>query len=424
MKLIQYTSRNLITPLLLILVIWAGCFYFLIMHEVDDETNDSLENYKEIIIKTVLADSTLLHDHVDLMTRYYIREVPEEEADLDKDIFYDSTVYIETELENEPVRVLQTWFMASNGKFYELIIKMSTLEKEDMAETILWSIVILFILLLCCILIVTQIAFRKSFKPLYNIVKWLKNYHPDKTRNLPENNSICIEEVEVLRNAIGEYTHRSINLYNLQKQFVENSAHELQTPLAICLNKLELLGENPDCTEEMLTEIADLHQTLSNLSRSNKALLLLSRIENKQFPETTTVIINAILSKIVPDFELMYEHKNITVEIKEISTLSYTMNESLAMTLISNLIKNAFIHNQTDGCIKITLTDQNFIIANSSNNPELDTKSIFKRFKSQSSRPGSTGLGLAIVKSISDIYHIKVTYSYENGVHQFKLTFP
>ena len=68
MKLIHYTFRNLSIPLLIILTAWACCFYFVIMHEIDDETNDSLENYKEIIIKSVLADSTLLRDHVDIMT--------------------------------------------------------------------------------------------------------------------------------------------------------------------------------------------------------------------------------------------------------------------------------------------------------------------------------------------------------------------
>ena len=46
-------------------------------------------------------------------------------------------------------------------------------------------------------------------------------------------------------------------MYNQQKQFVENASHELQTPLAICMNKLELLSEDPDCTEEQLSEIAE-----------------------------------------------------------------------------------------------------------------------------------------------------------------------
>ena len=72
MKLIHYTFRNLSIPLLIILTAWACCFYFVIMHEIDDETNDSLENYKEIIIKTVLADSRFSGTSVPVAgLRYY-----------------------------------------------------------------------------------------------------------------------------------------------------------------------------------------------------------------------------------------------------------------------------------------------------------------------------------------------------------------
>ena len=74
MKLIHYTLRNLFVPILVIFAAWGCVFCLMILHEVEDETNDSLENYKEIIIRSALADSTLLKDHVDIMTRYYIRE--------------------------------------------------------------------------------------------------------------------------------------------------------------------------------------------------------------------------------------------------------------------------------------------------------------------------------------------------------------
>lgn len=422
MKLIRYTFRNLITPLLLILMAWACSFYFLIMHEVDDETNDSLENYKEIIIKTVLADSTLLHDHVDIMTKYYIREVPEKEASVDQDLFYDTTVYIEAEMEFEPVRVLRTWFRASNGKYYELVIKTSTLEKEDMAETIFWSLIALYTMLLGCILLVIHFAFRKSFQPLTNIVTWLKNYHPGKMQELPENKS-RIEEIDVLHRAIGEYTSRSTELYNQQKQFVENAAHEAQTPLAICLNKLELLYENPDCTQEQLAEIDIVYQTLSSLKRINKNLLLLSRIENKQFPETNEVSFNEEIDYLLENFKSIFEHKQIQIEVKQDAPLVYAMNKSLAVSLISNLIRNAFIHNRQDGIIRIETDAHSLLIANSSNSPKLDEQTVFDRFARQSNKDGSTGLGLALVKSITDMYHIRITYQYTNELHQFKLFF-
>lgn len=421
MKLIHYTFRNLSIPLLIILTAWACCFYFVIMHEIDDETNDSLENYKEIIIKTVLADSTLLHDHVDIMTKYYIREVPESEADLDKDEFFDSTTYIEIEMEDEPVRVLRTWFMTADRKYYELTIETSTLEKEDMAEAIFLSIIILYVSLLCCILLVSHFVFKSSFRPLYTLVKWLKEYRPGKQQT-PLVNQTKVEEFKILNQAIQTATNRSTEMYNQQKQFVENTSHELQTPLAICMNKLELLSENPDCTEEQLSEIAGINHTLRGIIKMNKSLLLLSRIDNKQFPDTSEIDFNKLINKYLPDFEDMYEYKNIHVTYSETDTLIYTMNESLASTLLSNLLKNAFIHNIENGSIAISITDRTLTISNSSESTGLNEATLFNRFEKQTHKKDSTGLGLAIVKSITSIYGIDIKYEY-NGLHQFILTF-
>lgn len=421
MKLIHYIIRNLSVTLLLIMTAWACCFYFIIMHEIEDETNDSLENYKEIIIKTVLADSTLLRDHVDIMTRYYIREVPESEADLDTDEFFDSTTYIEIEMEYEPVRVLRTWFMTSERKFYELTIETSTLEKEDMAEAIFWSIFVLYLTLLCCILLVSHFVFRSSFRPLYTLINWLKGYRLGK-QPVPLVNETKVEEFRILNSAIESVMERNTAMYNQQKQFVENASHELQTPLAICMNKLELLSENPDCTEEQLSEIAGINDTLRGIIKMNKSLLLLSRIDNKQFPDTSEVNLNNLIGSFLPDFEEMYEHKNIQVAYTETATLLYRMNESLASTLISNLLKNAFTHNIENGTIAISITERTLSIANSSETPALNEAILFNRFEKQTHKKESTGLGLAIVKSITTIYDIDIKYAY-NGMHQFILTF-
>lgn len=422
MKLIHYTFRNLSVPLFLILTLWACCFYVVILHEIDDETNDSLENYKEIIIRTVVADTALLHDHVDIMTKYYIREVPPSEARLDKDEFFDSTVYIDIEMENEPVRVLRTWFKASNQKYYELTIKTSTLEKEDLVEAILWSIVLLYFALLCCILFVTHQAFRKSFQPLYAIIAWLKEYRPGKPQS-PLINDTVVEEFKILNQAVTESGRRSTEIYNQQKQFVENAAHELQTPLAICLNKLELVSENPDCTEEQLKEISELHHTLNGIIKVNKSLFLLSRIENGQFPETTDVNWNELVKRILSDFTEMYKYKQLSVSFHETpKPIRVSLNESLAITLIVNLLKNAFVHTAPKGEIRIEVEGLNFLLANSGTK-ELDPTLLFKRFRRQTERKDSTGLGLAIVKSITRLYGIEITYRYIDGFHEFNLTF-
>lgn len=422
MRLIHYTLRSLFIPMLAIFACWGGVFYLLILHEVNDETDDTLENYKEIIIRSALTDSTLLKNHASIMSRYYIREVPKKEARLNHDEFYDSTEYIEIEKENEPVRVLRTYFMTARHKYYELTISISTLEKEDMVETTVWSMLVLYILLLGCVMLVIHHGFRKTLTPLYKLLDWLKNFQIGKTAT-PLNNPTQIEEFKILNDAAQESFDRSNNLYNRQKQFVENVAHELQTPLAICMNKLELLSENPDCTETQLQEIGGMHHTLSNIIRLNRTLLLLSRIENRQFPETRKICVNSLIHKMTEEINDVYEDKAIKLQIAEEGTLVCDMNESLTATLIANLLKNAYVHNQFDGTIEIKITPTSLSIANTGEGKPLDVSMLYGRFVRQSRQKESTGLGLAIVKSIADLYSISIDYQYEDKTHKFLLKF-
>lgn len=420
MKLSRYTIGNLLFPLLLIMTLWSVGFYFFILHEVNDETDDTLLNYKEIIIKHILADESLLKDDIGLMNSYYIRQIPPEQANLSRDIFFDSTKYIEIEHEHEPIRVLRTHFLASNGNYYELQIEISTLEKEDLKETIFWSVIGLYILLLGAILLVTHVVFKRSFRPLYTLLDWLRNYHPSQPEPLV--NDTEVDEFKTLNRAWVSAAQRGAAVYHQQKQFVELASHELQTPLAVSMNRLELLSEDPHCTEQQLEEIASIHHTLQGIIKMNKSLLLLSRIENNQFPEKRELSITEMIETIVADFSEIYEEREIKVITIKESPLVCQMNESLAHTLLSNLIKNAFIHNSVKGEILIEIESSRLTISNSSDSRELDKSRLFTRFGKQSNRADSTGLGLALVKSIADLYGISVAYHY-NGRHQFILTF-
>lgn len=420
MKLLHYTLRNLLLPLLVLFAAWGVVFYFLILHEVDDETNDSLANYKEILIRSMLTDSTLLKDREDLMTRYSIREVPPEMAKPGEERFYDTEAYIELEGEYEPVRALRTYFMTADHRFYELTIQTSTLEKDDMVETILASMAVLYAALLLCMLLVVRFAFRKSFRPLYRLLDWLRRFHVGRP-NPPLDNPTAISEFVILNRAVEESSLRSAELYARQKQFVENAAHELQTPLAICLNKLELFGEDPTCTEQQLESVAAIHRTLSRLVRLNKSLLLLSRIENRQFPDAETVSFNRLVREAAEGLEALYEERGITLTLEEQGEWQALLNPSLAATLVNNLMKNAYVHNREGGRVRVTLTRYSLTVANTGVEGPLDAVTLFDRFSRQNGRKGSTGLGLAIVQSIARLYHLHVSYCFRDGMHCFEV---
>ncbi len=424
MKLIHYALKHLLFPFFLIFTIWGVVFYLLVLHEIEDETNDTLENHKEQIIRSALRDSTFLKNHDDLMSRYFIREVSEDEdVNVGEIRFFDSTRYVEIELEYEPVRVLQTYFRTEDGRCYELLVEISTLEKDDMIRTIAMSMGILYLLLIICVLLVNHWTFRSSTRPLYKLLDWLDHFRVGQPHE-PLDNPTNIQEFRTLNQVVEESTRRSTELYNKQKQFVENAAHELQTPLAVCVNRLELLAENPDCTERQLDEIASLHQTVCGIIRLNRSLLLLSRIDNRQFPDEKPIRLDRLIAARLDDLKMLHEEQDIKVDTTRLSPLMFQMNESLASALILNLLRNAFAHNRQDGTIVVETSRNRLSVANTSNQPELDRDRLFARFGKQSQRSDSNGLGLAIVKSIADLYGLRISYNYKDGMHIFRIIFP
>ena len=51
MKLLSYTYRKLALLLFLLMAVWGVLFYYAIIDEVVDETDDTLENYGEILME-------------------------------------------------------------------------------------------------------------------------------------------------------------------------------------------------------------------------------------------------------------------------------------------------------------------------------------------------------------------------------------
>ena len=88
MKLIYYVIIRISLVLSVLLTVWAVFFYFAIMDEVNDEVDDSLENYSEIIIIRALAGEELPSKNTASNNQYFLREVTKEYAESRDDILY------------------------------------------------------------------------------------------------------------------------------------------------------------------------------------------------------------------------------------------------------------------------------------------------------------------------------------------------
>ena len=69
----------------------------------------------------------------------------------------------------------------------------------------------------------------------------------------------------------------------------------------------------------------------------NKTLLLLSKIENGQFSETSQIEVNRLVKQYLTDYKEVYAYRHIEVQVEEEGTFFITMNEMLAVVLFTNL---------------------------------------------------------------------------------------
>lgn len=422
MQFIYRIALRLTAVLLPLMAVWGALFYFTMVDEIRDEADDALEDYSAMIISRILSGEELPQGNDGSNNSFEVRAVDSNYAATHPHLIYhDENIYIPDKREQEPARVLTSIFSDAEGQFYELMVMTPTFEKNDLFEAVLAWIVVLYVALLFIVLVVTMIIFRRSLQPLYDLLHWLDAYRPGgRPQSVP--NKSDVEEFRRLNVALQQAVDRSEELFERQSQFIGNASHELQTPLAIIGNRVEWLLDSPSITEEEAGELFKIQKTLSRAVRLNKTLLLLTKIDNGQFPESVEVDIVTALEEGVESYGDVYAAREVNFTHNLPAELKVTMNESLATTLISNLVKNAYVHTPQGGDAHIEIIGRTLRVSNTGSEP-LDKEHIFERFYQAARKEGSTGLGLSLVAAVCRYYNLRLEYFFADGKHNFEVEF-
>lgn len=425
MKLLNQSIKHLSIFILIIIGIWGMAFFFNMVDEIKENTDDGLENFKRQIIYRAHRDTSVL-THVDFEEAFYaIREIGPATAFSFQDQYTDTVIYIQDSNDPAPrpdhVRMLTTTF-EDGGKYYELKIINPMVEKDDLIRRLLWNMIWLYVILIITIILVNNIVLKKMWKPFYRLLHKIQNYELGRDARRPVIRTET-KEFKDLQKAVDDLLNQNIRVYEQQKQFTGNASHELQTPLAIAINKLELLIEKGNLNKEQTSSIAETMQILERLSRLNKSLLLLSKIETRQFPDHRPVSINDLIKEKMTDLKEIAAHRQVSIDFEEDGEIIKSMDPALADILISNLLRNALYHNISGGQIRLRIGENQISIENTGSPVPLDPDRIFKRFYKSSPKKGSSGLGLAIVKAIGDLYDMTITYDHHSPFHRIRLNF-
>ena len=421
MKLLYKITLTLLVPLSLTIGIWGWLSYRTMSKKIHADTDLILKSYSSDIIMRLLSGKELPERFNGAYNTYYIQSLtPEEAAESPAVEYGEAEAFLKSQEDFASSRIRSQIFQDNEGNFRKITVSLPTFEQDMLIEHVFWWTMLLFIVLLASVLAIGLVLLNYNMKPLYRLLDWIDRYEPGmQGSKVPSDTDIV--EFRKLASAIEHAVTRFETQYEERKIFIGNASHELQTPLAVCSNRIEMMLEHPDMTEALAEEMIKVHRSLSGLIRLNKTLLLLSKIENGQFPQTADVDMNALAKESIELHQEIYDHKNISAEIDGEDRFVHRIDEQMASVLIGNLVKNAFLYTPSGGTINVTMWKTGFSISNTGNAP-LDKDKVFRRFYQPSGRKeGATGLGLALAYSVCMNNGMDITYDFIKDRHIFSI---
>ena len=421
MKLLTYTSRIQLLIFMLLFAIFSTVFYLVMSWNVRQHVDEVLYNRKSNLLAYLKENPGAPFAIDNPLDDFTFTEVSEDLFRPGQEIYSDTLIYEATDDELDEYRKL-TSCETLHGKYYHLEIVKPHLEADEIIGTIAITLGGLFLGLTVCYYVSQQMISRKIWGPFYATIENLRKYRfdNDKPLELPETG---IDEFALLNEAVSDLTKKNKDVFESQKQFIENASHEMQTPLSAIQSQLELLIEQPELTGKQASILEGIISATQRLKKLNKTLLLLSKIENRQFLLIEEVNMSSIIHKILEYFEEQKDRLQLTLTTEASRDVVVNGNVLLTETLVQNLLKNAFVHNTSGGYIHIKLSSAGLIITNSGAAKKADAGKIFERFYKYSNNPESWGLGLAIAKKIAELNGWVLEYSGQQDCHTFRLRF-
>ncbi|MGN6533685.1 MAG: sensor histidine kinase [Ginsengibacter sp.] len=418
MKLLaKYNRVNIPITIATLLITGIG-FYFIIHYVLLHQIDKDLRIEQQEIIHYIQEKKSLPEG-----SNYKDQQIEFQPANASffKTKFSTEDIYNSKENEVESFRKLQ-FLIRVNDHNYIAIVKKSQQETEDIIQLILIITFSVIIFLLLVLFIVNRFLLAKIWQPFNHILEQLKQF------NLSSKNKIVIQKTDIkefreLNEAAVLMSGKVSKDYESLKSFTENASHEIQTPLAIIKNKIELLLQSENLDETQFHAIQSVNDAASKLSRLNESLLLLTKIENRQFEDVEKIDFSHVVNQCIENFEELASIKNISIEKNIAEDIFIEINDSLAEILSSNILLNAIKHNIQNGKIIIDLSESSMSVSNTGDKVNENTELFFERFKKNSSSGDSIGLGLAIVKTICDTYGFRISYTYKQGIHFVKVNF-
>lgn len=241
------------------------------------------------------------------------------------------------------------------------------------------------------------------------------------------------KDFRYLDDSLTELMGKVREAFEKEREFTSNASHELMTPISILQSKMENLMMEEELPEALQKRTMDMMKTLNRLKKIVHSLLLISRIENSQFPRSDSFPVKELVQEVKDELEHRLQEQHLTFHMRlPGKTVLTGLNHDLIFQLVYNLLNNAIRYNRPGG--RITVSEihapgkpYRLIIRDTGIGiPEHAIGTIFQRFKKVEKKENEGyGLGLSIVHTIAKYHDIGIEVSSPPGEGtEFTLVFP
>jgi len=218
-----------------------------------------------------------------------------------------------------------------------------------------------------------------------------------------------VAEVEVAFNEMADGLHEA---RRREREFLVSVSHDLRTPLTSIAGYTEALQEGRVAPEEVERVAGVIHRESNRLGRLVEDLMLLSRIEAREFslrPEP--VDLAAHLEGVAEAFRGKADAAGVALETETAGMPEVVIDADRIAQVIGNLIENALRYTPEGGKVSVGLSEQDGYarVSVADGGPGIapeDIPHIFERLyvtrRYRPVRPEGSGLGLSIVKELVD----------------------
>jgi len=202
--------------------------------------------------------------------------------------------------------------------------------------------------------------------------------------------------------------HEISKTQDMQRDFVDNSSHELKSPLTSITGFAEMIQDDPDMPLAMRQEyLGYILQECERMTGIISDILLLERQSRLEVSTQTLLDVRQIADQVAASLAPQTAKRDISIEVS--GQMRLRGEESDLWELLRNLMSNAVRYGVNGGWVKVQLSPHTLVVAD--NGSGIDQKHIGRLFEkfyrvddSRHREDGGTGLGLAIVAAIINRY--------------------